>query len=67
MVDLKLFRETNNLLQKDLAEFLGVSIAFISSIEKGQAKLPSDKLVKLLDNDRIPCLTGILGCVRTMT
>lgn len=52
MVDLKFFRETNNLLQKDLAEFLGVSIAFISSIEKGQAKLPSDKLVKLLDNDR---------------
>jgi len=52
MVDLKLFRDANNLLQKDIAEYLGVSIAFISSIEKGQAKLPSEKLIRLLDNDR---------------
>lgn len=52
MVDLKEFRESNGLLQKELAAYLGVSVAFISAIEKGQSKLPGEKLVKLLDNDK---------------
>ena len=51
-VNLKAFRMTNELSQKEVAEFLEVSIAFISSIERGQAKLPLEKLAKLLDNDR---------------
>ena len=52
MIDIKCFREKNGLLQKDLAEYLGVSIAFISAVEKGQSKLPGEKLTKLLDNDK---------------
>lgn len=51
-VNLKAFRMTNELSQKEVAEYLEVSIAFISSIERGQAKLPLEKLAKLLDNDK---------------
>ena len=51
-VNLRAFRMTNELSQKEVAEYLEVSIAFISSIERGQAKLPLEKLAKLLDNDR---------------
>ena len=51
-VNLKAFRLTNELSQKDIAEYLEVSIAFISSIERGQAKLPIEKLARLLENDR---------------
>lgn len=52
MVDIKSFREKNCLHQKDLAEYLGVSVAFISAVEKGQSKLPGEKLAKLLDNNK---------------
>lgn len=52
MIDLKTFRLENNLFQKDVAEFLGVSTAFVSQIESGQNKMPADKLVLLLENDR---------------
>lgn len=51
-VNLKAFRQVNELSQKEVAEFLEVSIAFISSIERGQAKLPVEKLARLLENDR---------------
>ena len=51
-VNLKAFRQMNELSQRDIAEYLEVSIAFISSIERGQAKLPVEKLARLLDNDR---------------
>jgi transcriptional regulator with XRE-family HTH domain len=50
-VDLKAFRQVNELSQKEVAKFLEVSIAFISSIERGQNKLPAEKLVRLIDND----------------
>ena len=50
MADLKAFRATNNLYQKDLSEFLGVSIGFISAIERGDSKLPAEQLAKLLAN-----------------
>lgn len=51
-VNLKAFRLSNDLSQKDLAEYLEVSIAFISSIERGLSKLPGEKLMRLLENDR---------------
>ena len=51
-VNLKAFRLSNELSQKDLAEYLEVSIAFISSIERGLSKLPGEKLMRLLENDR---------------
>lgn len=50
-LNLKAFRVANELSQKDLAEYLEVSIAFISSIERGQAKLPLEKLARLLGNE----------------
>ena len=51
-VNLKAFRLSNELSQKDIAEYLDVSIAFISSIERGLSKLPGEKLIRLLENDR---------------
>ena len=52
LVNMRAFREMNELSQKDVAEFLDVSIAFVSAVERGQAKLPAEKLVRLLENDR---------------
>ena len=52
LVNMRAFRAMNELSQKDIAEYLEVSIAFISAVERGQAKLPAEKLVRLLENDR---------------
>ena len=52
LVDMKAFRAVNELSQKEVADFLEVSIAFISAVERGQAKLPAEKLARLLENDR---------------
>lgn len=52
LVNMKAFRLANELSQKEVAEFLHVSIAFISAVERGQAKLPAEKLALLLDNDK---------------
>ena len=52
LVNMRAFREMNELSQKDVADFLEVSIAFVSAVERGQAKLPAEKLVRLLENDR---------------
>lgn len=53
------FRSVNNLRQRDLGEFLGVSAGFISSVEKGTKAFPAEQMEKLLANDRgwnIECL-----------
>jgi transcriptional regulator with XRE-family HTH domain len=52
MVDLKAFREANNLRQLDLATFLETSRVFISQVESGKSKLPPEQLSKLLKNDQ---------------
>ena len=52
MVDLKAFRRKNNLLQKDLATYLGISREFISMVESGKAVLPRNHICKLLNNDK---------------
>lgn len=52
MVDLKAFRRKNNLLQKDLATYLGISREFISMVESGKAVLPRNHIGKLLNNDK---------------
>ncbi|MBQ5693891.1 MAG: helix-turn-helix transcriptional regulator [Bacteroidaceae bacterium] len=49
-IDIKGFRKTNNLTQSDLADYLGCSKAFISSVENGNRPLPLDMLSKLVDN-----------------
>ena len=51
MVDLTRFREKNGLLQKDIADYLGVSRVFISLVESGKTPLPYDKYQRLLDNE----------------
>ena len=50
MVDLKAFRASNDLFQKDLSQYLGVTIGFISAIERGERRLPAEQLTKLLEN-----------------
>ena len=52
LINMKAFRVSNDLSQKEVAEYLDVSIAFISAVERGQAKLPAEKLARLLENDR---------------
>jgi transcriptional regulator with XRE-family HTH domain len=51
MKGLKLFREVNNLTQGDVAKYLGISKSFISQIEKGKVKLPSEKFNLLINNN----------------
>lgn len=50
-IDLRGFREGNSLLQKDIANYLGVSMSFISQVEKGTYRLPEEQLIKLMEND----------------
>lgn len=52
MFDIRTFREVNSIRQKDLADFLGVSVTFISNMENGLSKIPGEKLGKILDNDK---------------
>lgn len=51
-IDFKEFRKQNNLQQKDLADYLGISVTFLSQIETRKRKLPKEKLSKLLSNDK---------------
>ena len=50
MANIRAFRSANCLIQKDLSEFLGVSITFISAVERGDSKLPAEQLAKLMGN-----------------
>lgn len=50
MMDVKKFRKSNNLKQSDLAEYLEVSRAFIALVETGKAKMPPEKVSKILNN-----------------
>lgn len=49
-IDLKAFREVNNLTQIEVGEYLGIKKSFISAIENGRNKLPKAKLTLLLQN-----------------
>lgn len=50
MADLKKFRQNNGLTQKEVADYLEVSISFLSQIECGKRDVPPEKLSKLLNN-----------------
>ena len=52
MVDLRGFRIYNKLTQGQVSAFLGLSVAFISAIERGMSRLPGEQLVKLINNDQ---------------
>lgn len=47
MFDLKSFRKENRLTQIQLAEYLGVTQAFISQIEKGDRPTPNEYITKI--------------------
>ena len=49
-IDIKAFRDANNLTQKELADYLGIDKGFISAIEHGKSKFPKAKLTLLLNN-----------------
>ena len=46
----QIFINKNSLKKKELAEYLGVSAAFISQIAQGQRDLPNDKLALIKAN-----------------
>ena len=46
------FRHDNGLTKKEIAEYLGVSQAFIGRVCSGQYNLPEKQLQKLLSNNR---------------
>ena len=50
MVDIKQFRKANKLTQGDVANYLGISVAFLSAAETGRANFP-DKYADLLINN----------------
>ena len=45
------FIKVNKLTQKKVADYLGVSTAFVSQIIKGKCDLPEEKLQQLKDSD----------------
>lgn len=47
MFDLKLFRATNKLTQVQIAEYFGVTQAYISQIERGLLELPTEYISKI--------------------
>lgn len=52
MIDIKQFRKSNKLTQKELAEYLDIPIPFLSAIENGRNRFPKERLIKLMKNDR---------------
>lgn len=50
LVDLTAFRQRNGILQKDVADYLGVSRGYVSMVEKGSSKLSRDNIDKLYNN-----------------
>lgn len=48
MIDIKQFRKDNNLSQIDLANILGCTQGFVSSLERGKRPIPEGVITKLL-------------------
>lgn len=59
------FIEKNGLKKKDVADYLGVSAAFVTQIAQGQRDLPSDKLA-LIKANSIWDTTMFEGCRKDM-
>lgn len=50
VIDIKEFRKANNLTQKALADYLGITQAFISNMEAGRDTVPDKYIRKILDD-----------------
>lgn len=66
LVNLTAFRQRNGILQKDLAEYLGVSRGYISLVESGRSNLSPENIDKIFDNpnhwntdDLVPAYTRL--------
>lgn len=66
LVNLTAFRQRNGILQKDLADFLGVSRGYISMVESGKSSLSRDNIDKIYNNpnhwivdDLVPAYTRL--------
>lgn len=67
MADIKAFRRANNLRQRELADYLGVSITFISHAETGISKLPKEKYFQILNNNNGWDVSMLLAEVQSAT
>lgn len=52
IIDIEKFLTKNKLMRQDLAEFLGKSPSYISSIIKGRSKMPQKHVQTILDSGR---------------
>ena len=66
LVNLTAFRQRNGILQKDLADYLGVSRGYISLVESGRSNLSPENIGKLFanpyhwnDEDLVPAFTRL--------
>ena len=66
LVNLTAFRQRNGILQKDLADYLGVSRGYISLVESGRSNLSPENIDKIFDNpyhwntdDLVPAYTRL--------
>jgi transcriptional regulator with XRE-family HTH domain len=51
-LDLRSFVFFNEISQKELAEYLGISNGYMSKLVSGTAKLKKEQLTKILNNDK---------------
>ena len=56
MFDLKAFRTFNKITQFQLAEYLGVTQAFISQVEKGSRPIPDEYISKIKADNKYQIL-----------
>ena len=52
-IDIKEFRRANNLTQKALADYLGITQTFISNMEAGRDTVPEQYIRKILDDPNL--------------
>lgn len=52
-IDIKEFRRANNLTQKALADYLGITQTFISNMEAGRDTVPEKYIRKILDDPNL--------------
>lgn len=52
VIDIEKFLTKNKMMRQDLAEFLGKSPSYISSIIKGRSKMPQKHIQTIIDSGR---------------
>ena len=52
-VDIKKFRKANGMTQQVLADYLGITQAFVSNMEAGRNTIPEKYIMKILDDPNV--------------